>query len=169
MAQTLRCQEIISLFAGTCCIMYTTVISSNVNALLSLFQDLPVLQEQSHESGMLPQSTTMADQSVPLPTHNLLFMNGVLSAWDGRWGRHAGRGERGAQLDKPMGRGSDLSNLTMRCRSNRFWLSLYIDYLICNLYFGELSEIIVYSVMWRREITLSWWSPGRSGVGQCVR
>lgn len=48
-------------------------------------QDLPVLQEQISESGMLPQSTNTREQYIPLPTHCLLFSNGVLKAWDGLW------------------------------------------------------------------------------------
>ena len=49
-----------------------------------VFQDLPVLQEQTHESGMLPQSSGGQEQTVPLPTHNLLFTNGSLQTWDGQ-------------------------------------------------------------------------------------
>ena len=46
-------------------------------------QDLPILQEAGHESGMLPQGST-SDQTVPYPTHNLVFANGVLKTWDGQ-------------------------------------------------------------------------------------
>ena len=46
-------------------------------------QDLPVLQEAGHESGMLPPGST-ADQTVPYPTHNLVFANGILKTWDGQ-------------------------------------------------------------------------------------
>ena len=49
---------------------------------LYCFQDLPVLQE-GYESGMLPQGST-SDQTVPFPTHNLIFANGVLKTWDGQ-------------------------------------------------------------------------------------
>ena len=44
-------------------------------------QDLPVIQENGHDAAML--TSDLSDQSVPLPTHNILFYDGRMTSWTG--------------------------------------------------------------------------------------
>ena len=68
---------------GLCSLNYNTLVDANVSFVLLFLQDLPILQEHNFESAMLPLSTAQGEQTIPLPTHNLMFADGQLQPWDG--------------------------------------------------------------------------------------
>ncbi|KAK2143398.1 hypothetical protein NP493_4531g00001 [Ridgeia piscesae] len=57
-------------------------LSLDLLSFISHHQDLPVLEENSHDMAMLTSDLT--GQSVPLPTHNILFCDGQMTTWSGQ-------------------------------------------------------------------------------------
>ena len=61
---------------------YSSCLNHVASFVFSL-QDLPVVQENQAELGMLPAPGLSVQQTVPLPTHNLMFADGRLQHWSG--------------------------------------------------------------------------------------